>query len=798
VKKHILPILSLFLVTTFVVSFWFNSGDIIGGGEEGLLFLHPERMAVLHSQLWGELQTGQPLAIEQSRLPTYLFLSQLLSFGIPATIAQLFVFWTLLFVSSIAIYFLLSEFGLKKKMYRIIGALFYILNPFMFAAIWNRYLLSMAFFMPLLPLSLLFFLRVFKYKKTIDFALFILISFVFSFSFSAPSNFIVLWVVLGTFFLTLLVIEGRKNVVRLLLIFLLSIIVWTISNGWWLYPVLMRSSGDYLGAFSGDYNLNVLRSLSSQFPTFSNLTLGYKDTFSGVQIGATVLLIIISFFGFLTKTKYKFFFIALFLISLFFVNGSNGLGGKAFEFLFSNISALQLFRNPYEKFGIVLVLIYSIGIGFGMKLIKETYSKAFIVSMSMFVILALQLWTRPVFNPDAYVQVPSDYEEVNAFLNNDQEDFRLLQMPLNPGDGVMYNWENSSYGGVDASRFLFDKSSMANIIRRQDADIFWSKLRASYYTGEIEKYLPYTNVKYIVFHKDVKQNASEENFIHKGIQPGGKNVRVCSDMIELNFDASNNHFVSTCVVTAKITSNISFLRMNINSPIPGVYKIDIQDNQNKHLVFNGQIEKTYNISAEEIGKNQQVLLNGFVPTEKYDGFNQEEIAYVSFYYFPDKNVNVLENTKVVISDVQIDPGKEILLDYATLAKETNYLKVYRVKDKYYRPRMHAEEGEISFEKKNNAEYSLTVPPEVKRIVFLETYDEGWKLMSGEKQMDHYKAYDYANGYTISSEGERVFVLKYVPQDFVNNMRRISFSVLTIIACIVLFNLITYIRSRYIV
>ncbi len=103
------------------------------------------------------------------------------------------------------------------------------------------------------------------------------------------------------------------------------------------------------------------------------------------------------------------------------------------------------------------------------------------------------------------VQVPAYYQEINSFLKSDSSDFRVLWLP----QGVQFQWLNSGidpqaslwlsprpvlyYGSPYMSSFL---ALVLGTIRSND-------------TSHLGKLLSLAKVKYVVFHNDTVENASD-------------------------------------------------------------------------------------------------------------------------------------------------------------------------------------------------------------------------------------------------------------------------------------------------
>ncbi|MCH7730824.1 DUF3367 domain-containing protein [Patescibacteria group bacterium] len=232
------------------------------------------------------------------------------------------------------------------------------------------------------------------------------------------------------------------------------------------------------------------------------------------------------------------FYLSLFLISLFVVLGSNPPLGFAFEWIFTTLPPLQVFRNPYEKMGLIFLLAYTPFFSIGCikaslvidKIVKKKFSSLLISSfliMALILILVSGVYVWPMWKGifaggvkmNVWVRVPSYYKQANDWLNRQEGEFRLIHFPLNAGDGIKYTWENS-YQGTDPSEFLFSKHSIAknvafnkpyyNVLLERfgklaknaygpDPDITNSEFRSEEFYQELEK----LNVKYIILHFDV-------------------------------------------------------------------------------------------------------------------------------------------------------------------------------------------------------------------------------------------------------------------------------------------------------
>jgi hypothetical protein len=291
-------------------------------------------------------------------------------------------------------------------------------------------------------------------------------------------------------------------------------IAWLLVSAWWLTPIYLLANERYLTIFSSEQNIAILRSLSSQYNLWNNLLLGYGGVFSEWHFGLSVIGLFFILFGLIkfSASYWKIFLCLLLVISLFMLNGSNMPSGWLYEIIFEKVFFLQAFRNPYEKFGLVLVIVYAwLFSSSGLYLYKKYGQTSILVVILLMLIWLIPPWTGFVFgNKDynVYVRVPHDYELVNSYLNSDRDQFRILHVPISPGDGLSYQWENP-YFGYSPNKFLFDKPVMDKIVRKLDQDNYWWLLRQGLYTGQIGQLSKYSSIKYLILHKDLNSYYSQ-------------------------------------------------------------------------------------------------------------------------------------------------------------------------------------------------------------------------------------------------------------------------------------------------
>jgi hypothetical protein len=537
------------LVCIALVLIWFRDGYIFAGGESGIPYYDLDRTYMLASQAWKSGQGGVPVVESIAKIPYYFSLKVLYGFGFSGVFLQAATFFILMAVGAVSVYFLLKEIfrNDKTNLIAFSGALFYLLNPYTMMQVWGRGLVTQHFPFALLPLFLLFYVLCLKYRKIVFACAALVSSFVLSSAFTNLTFFVSLWFVVGVYFFYFILTKRNRSDKRYAVFATLVLAGgFLLTHFWWMYHnyhsltslVANRSS-------SLEHNLGTLRGVSRETPFGSVIRLlhnfltkdrNYGDIyFNPIFVVLSYLPPVAFLFSIKTinKSKYFVFLVSIFLLSLFVVLGSNAPLGFLFEFLFVNFPFLQAFRNPYEKMGTVFILAYSpffaVGLYSFSKWISERLKSSFWSASKIVYLLLLlycgfyvwPLWTGHFaggFNFNPWIKVPTYYEEANMWLNQREGDFKIFHLPINPGDGLRYNWEEP-YQGTDPSEFLFDRPSISknvlfnkeyyNVLLQRfgvfqenaygpDPDISNSEFRSGTLSEELSK----LNVSYIVFHND--------------------------------------------------------------------------------------------------------------------------------------------------------------------------------------------------------------------------------------------------------------------------------------------------------
>lgn len=230
------------------------------------------------------------------------------------------------------------------------------------------------FLWALLPVATLLFYRGFR-KHDFRYSIVTsLVSVIFSYAFSSPGFVMLYFLVLGLTTLFFMIAD-RKKALFYCLYLLINLLSFLLFNFWWISQYLtFYSSISYkqvlTSFFQSGENLSSLVNLSNStgwlenvlrlvnYPFF-NSGPNWVKVYNSIPLAVletTFILILLWTIYFYKKNRYVFFLGACFFITLFLMKGVGEPLGEVYQFIFTKWNFFQFFRNPYEKFGIILPL----------------------------------------------------------------------------------------------------------------------------------------------------------------------------------------------------------------------------------------------------------------------------------------------------------------------------------------------------------------------------------------------------------------------------------------------------------
>lgn len=525
------PVILIILLPTILVGIWFREGNILGTGESGLPFYDLNLQFEINKSAWASYAFGHPTNISVASAPTYYFLSLFQKAGISAYLIQASFFWLVLVISGIGIYLLTKElFPQLSNRFLTLAVLFYWFNLYSMINVWNRFLNNFFFFYAIIPLALYLFILGIN-KQRYFFAILIgLLSIVSSYLQTSMALNLIFWLILiytAIFYISRFTIK----------FFLLTLIFWLLINIWWISQVFSYISSGSFNAVSntsfttiGNYqtfinlsttlgNISDLIRLRHDY-FFNNLEISWVKIFNSPPVTlfnfliAAIVLVPVIFI----KNRSVFFAGGLFLIGMFLTKGNNPPFGEINTSIFLVSPLMQLFRNPFEKFGFILslssTLLFVEGLMFISGFVKKEIRELFYFSITMTIILiwGIPFLTRSVFlgsekpindpNTGYQVKVPEYYKQAAEWLKSQQGDFRLIVFPLG-GEGITYEWEKG-YSGVELTNQLLPKTAISLNTNIPFYDDVSKNIEKLFLTANLLPSLSNAlNAKYILYRPDM-------------------------------------------------------------------------------------------------------------------------------------------------------------------------------------------------------------------------------------------------------------------------------------------------------
>ncbi|MBI2599995.1 hypothetical protein HYW43_03705 [Candidatus Daviesbacteria bacterium] len=699
-----------FLITICLVitAIWFYRGNILGGGDEGLQFYKPSISFNNSKTAWVEYSTGMGTISWLPRANLLYFYSILEKSGIATFLLQASLVFIIMFVAAISIYKLclivLGDIKASKPV-AFIAAVFYLLNPFTVSQVWARGQSAQQLAFALLPLSVWLFGMGLIKKNFLFAVLAIFASFVFANAYSFFSFIIVYWLILGFFLLIYFLTSGNKlkDALFSIAFFLLTFLLWILVHSWWLVPLVLSSGSIYSAGISGvNVNLGTLLGVSRNFSPDLLIRLLQRtyffdpSAFSPVYSSfifqliswIPVLFLLIGLYKIIKNklTNFKFFVIT-FVLGLIVSLGANPPFGWLFVEVFKRITILQVFRNPFEKFGLVFILGYSPLFAYGLVSLFNNirYKNVAIVLVLILTcgVFAWPMWTgRAVAGPDKKVglSVPSHYKDFQRWLSENNEEFRLFMTPVWRGDGAFYNWDGGGrFQGSDPMIYLLNQPSISNSFY---APVNFEMIPA------VKKYIDRLNVapslsliraKFLVDRKDAifitNFERNHKKYLTEAIYPPlGEALsvkKVCANH-NASVQAGNPAWI-VCQIpdTENNWDKIRYLHIKIKTNAASYLDIAVRDKKGIRIRWDGRFDREY---ATGDGWETLVLPLGN-PTEYNSDidFSKVDILEIQARYEDKPEMSV---DQINLAQVSLDPGKEEKVDNFRLVKTFGNLEVY--------------------------------------------------------------------------------------------------------------------------
>ncbi len=692
----------LCLTLTFI---WFHKGLVFAGGEEGMPFYDLEKTVRYYSSVWHESGTGFP-AVNEQRIPIFSFLRMFYQVGIPGFVLQAFLFFLLMSIGTVSVYFLIKEtITADHKYLPLIGGIFYLLNPFSMTQIWGRGLYMQFFPFALFPLFLILFILGLKRKNFLYGIAALISSVVFSAAFDNISYALSLWLVIFLYGLFHLIKHfNKKEIIFTVAFFTFLFLGWILLHLFWILPFLALSTQPYAGITENpEQGLGSLRGVSRQYPLHVLIRLMhsgyffedlYGKIYSGFIFGLISWIIpLVSLFSIkqFKKLSHFWFFTPLFLIGLFISLGSNFPSGWLFEVLFKYMPFFQMFRNPFEKFGLVFLIAYVPFFSLGALIVAQKIGHIFkketarFLSLAIIIVLVCGIYVWPMwtgifaggYRLNPWVKVPDDYKEMEKWLDGNSEDYRVFMTPIWSGDGTFYQWGNTRFQGTDPMIYLINQPAVSY---SSQVPGFLSSMRKNMERINLAPSLALFQAKYLIDRVDAVMITEAEKqhskFLTRFVYPPmGINLstqKVCQD--KYADSKANGVAWITCQIsgTNRDWSKIKYAHFEIKTDVPAFLEIALRDQDGIRIRWYGPADAEYQTNNNEW---TVVTIPLSAPTEYNQAINFSKVDLIEIFahpiYSPQTSVG-----EIFLKDIILDPGKEEKTQSFHLVNTFGKLQVY--------------------------------------------------------------------------------------------------------------------------
>jgi hypothetical protein len=360
------------------------------------------------------------------------------------------------------------------------------------------------------------------------------------------------------------------------------------------------------------------------------------------------------------------------------------------------------------------------------------------------------MWTGMVFtspyppanNPEIgyYVSVPPYYAEADAWLSQQPGEFRIISLPIPPGDGITCKWAYG-YSGVEPSYVIFGRPFISRLTWVPHVDSVVKRLEKAFIsTPEFWKYMALLNAKYIVIRSDIdyiesKMRSPEDinRAIKYTISPNivnGEVVYTSTPLVQRLADKHNiqnwakiwytaNATLTTDVHDARQStnsivlnsglvqmpegdfaiafscrlpedrqdwSNASFFEVWLKSNIAGAIVVSVTDSQGHYINWDGQREPVYFISNGEVNSWKLFVFPFDTPTTRDREFNLNAVSRIMFFIIAEENSTV---ATIKVSGLFTDAGKIIKVKHINYVRSFGKLDFYKIDDECFLDRIYA-------------------------------------------------------------------------------------------------------------
>jgi hypothetical protein len=481
-KKYyiILPLILVCVVSLLSL----KSGKIIMGGDVPLYELNPWKFIKSSFYLWNSLDGVGRVSDHFSSGLIFYFFDALLVKIFNYSLAQKIIFFALSVLPIFSINYLVRKIFKQDENYyiiSIIASLFYIFNLYQLQT-WSFSLIMYQIAYVTTPIFIgLLINKEDSVKNLLLFAFFSLINSLIAMNIAIFIGQAIIMALLTIWFL--IFSENRKNAA---IYYAKYMFVFLVINSFWLIQFVSRYLGNLSLATNNDWNQIITAGNVADTMKYNVLSNAFRlisSTFYGFWLGkydfpfyriyeslpfiiinfSFIILIILGVIFFYKKSNYKkyiLFFLSLAIIGLFLYKGAAAPFQSTYLYLIDRFPILSMFRTPQNKFGLMIVLPYSILFGWSIKefllLVKNRFWKIFlfVFIIALICVNLFPYWQGKMFFPKYQNKIPESYFSIAYQVNKSSDQGRVLILPFYESTWISTNW---NYIGYDPLYYMLNK-----------------------------------------------------------------------------------------------------------------------------------------------------------------------------------------------------------------------------------------------------------------------------------------------------------------------------------------------------
>ena len=475
--------------------FVWKRGNLLLVGADFMPPLYPGEEFLTHIYAWEGLSGGQAMVQHLPMLfPYRLFFLVGHCLGISLPIVELAWFSFIYVLAGLSMFYFLYKvvFGGHHGSLAFIGALCYMYTPY------SCFLLPPGHILQLLPMAifplilglLIQALRADKGYSKYVIAL-SLATLLMATANANPGQLLIIVGLVIVYFIFYLVSEGLKSLSRITKITLLAGVLTIVVNAWWLFPFLKSLPSiatSQLTESSLGRNLMWLR-ISSKHSSILELfrVLGDRVIYEGNSpypfagfylanpfgILLTFIIPLVAFAGLLGKKRkslLSLYCATILLLGIWLSKGVHGPLGGIFEWLFTHIPLMSLFRRPVAKFAWMISFGYATLLSLALfqlftyieqqhrrysRYTLTVWSMGWIATTLTVIAIGYPLWSGRVWGDCNFLKIPNYYYDAKKWIDNQSIHPRSIILPSINSASPTYIW---GYQGVDAGSVVLQRN----------------------------------------------------------------------------------------------------------------------------------------------------------------------------------------------------------------------------------------------------------------------------------------------------------------------------------------------------